>query len=337
MKLNMKSLSIKNKILIVLSTLPIVSIALIVVMATNLFKDDKLAYVYDTALSSARAKASTVDSQLNSYIQSLKAINANFDPNKKLISSNGKSYFSSESDLKAFMSYSWSGEVFREDFKISKSLEFSDDEKENLKVLMQETWYTGFSVGTSKDHPMHLYLLAKSDSENFKGLSVLLVENANFFALFGEGSSDESLLFHSMRGLVAGELKHKTLPKYLADHVFEKKFHEGTKEAKFDKTTFLTSYSKVGKGHLYVVSLVNKEHALSAVRTLMRRSVIFTSLILCFLIIIGVFAANTLTRALRVLADATSQISDGDFTVRVEQKNNDEIGTLAKSFNKMTE
>jgi sigma-B regulation protein RsbU (phosphoserine phosphatase) len=50
-----------------------------------------------------------------------------------------------------------------------------------------------------------------------------------------------------------------------------------------------------------------------------------------------VFASNSLTVAIRGLADATSQVMDGDFTVRVEARSEDEIGTLAKSFNKMTE
>lgn len=306
-------------------------------MATNLFKDDKLAYVYDTALSSARAKASTVDSQLNSYIQSLKAINANFDPNVNKLSNNGRSYFDAESDLKAFLDYSWDGENFKEDFALTKDLEFSEDEKKHLNILMQETWYTGFTIGVSKDHPMHLYLIAKSNNPEAPGISLIMVENANFFALFGEGASSDTFLFHSMRGLVVGELKYKKLPAYLENNVFNKKFHEGTKETKFSKTDYLASYSKVGKAHLYVVSLVDKRQALSAVRTLMRRSVIFTSLILCFLIIIGVFASNTLTKALRSLADATSLIMDGDFSVRVEPKSQDEIGVLAQSFNKMTE
>jgi sigma-B regulation protein RsbU (phosphoserine phosphatase) len=337
MKLSLQSLSIKNKILIVLSTLPIAAISLIVVMATSIFEDDKLAYVYDTALSSTRAKASTVDSQLNSYIQSLKAINANFDPIVGKISNNGMSYFSSEADLKAFKSVEWDGKEFKENFSLSKDLRFSETEKNKLEILMQEAWYTGFTVGVSHDHPMHLYLIAKSNNEDFQGLSLLLIENANFFALFGEGEADQSLLFHSMRGHVAGDLKHNELPQYLENHVFNKKFHEGTKEAEFAKTIFLTSYSKVGKGHLYVVSLVDKQKALSAVRTLLRRSVVFTALILCFLIIIGVFASNTLTSALRGLADATSQVMDGDFTVRVEPKSQDEIGSLALSFNKMTE
>ncbi len=337
METEKKSLSIKNKILIVLSTLPIVSIALIVVMATNLFKDDKLAYVYDTALSSTRAKASTVDSQINGYIQSLKAINSNFDPNAQSISNNGRSYFSAEADLKAFMNYQWNGEAFTEGFKISKDLTFGEAETKRLQTLMQEAWYKGFTIGVSKEHPMHFYLIAKAESNGQTNMSVLLVENTNFFSLFGESSGAKSYLFHAMRGLVVGDLDHKKLPTYLNTNVFNNEFHEGTKEAEFDDLTYLTSYSKVGKGSLYVVSLVDKEQALSAVRTLMRRSIIFTSLILCFLLIIGVFAANTLTKALRGLADATSKVMDGDFSVRVEQKNNDEIGTLARSFNKMTE
>lgn len=334
----LKSLSIKNKILIVLSTLPIVAIALIVVMATSLFKDDKLAYVYDTALSAARAKASTADSQINSYIQSLKALNSNFVPQTNRLTANGRSYFESEKDLKSFLDFSWDGKNFKEDFKITKSLEFSEEEKMHLNTLMQEAWYTGFTLGVSKDHPMHFYLIAKSTSPDFPGMSLLLVENANFFSLFGEGASDNSFLFHSMRGPVVGDLsEYKELPSFLEKGVFNNKFHEGTKEAKFNNQDYLTSYSKVGKAHLFVVSLVNKQKALSAVRTLMRRSIIFTGMILCFLIIIGVFAANSLTKALRGLADATSQVMDGDFTVRVEQKSGDEIGLLAQSFNKMTE
>lgn len=334
MKLN--SLSIKHKLLIVLSTLPIVSIGLIVVMATNLFKDDKLAYVYDTALSSARAKASTVDSQLNSYIQSLKAINSNFDPRASKVTVNGKNYFQSERDLKAFMSFIWDGSQFVEKFKMAKDLEFSESERKNLENWMRETWYSGFAIGVSQDHPMHFYLLAKAGGEN-ESLSVILVENANFFSLFGEGGGQFSYLFHESRGLVGGDLKQPQLPSYLENNIFNKSINEGTKEAQFEGSTFLTSFSKVGKGNLYVVSLIDKEQALSAVRTLMRRSVIFTSMILCLLIIVGVFAASTLTKALRSLADATSKVMDGDFTVRVEPKSHDEIGTLALSFNKMTE
>lgn len=313
------------------------SIALIVIMAANLFKADKLAYVYDTALSTARAKASTVDSQINSYLQSFKAINSNYDPKVNKVSNNGIAFFNNEPDLKAFLTYSWNGKNFSEQIKLTKKLEFNPQELKRLETLMQESWYTGFTVGVSKQHPMHLYLLAKSTINGKHLVNVLLVENANFFSLFGEGGSEDTFLFHSMRGKVTGSESYKELPSYLEKNVFSKKIQEGTKETQFNKREYLTSYSSVGKSNLYVITLIDKQNALSAVRTMMRRSIIFTLMILCFLIIIGVFASDGLTKALRGLADATSKVMDGDFSVRVEQKSGDEIGVLAQSFNKMTE
>jgi hypothetical protein len=98
-----------------------------------------------------------------------------------------------------------------------------------LEVLMSEAWFTGFTVGVSQDHPMHLYLIAKSGDEQFRSVSLLLVENTNFFALFGETASADSYLFHSMRGLVSGELKHKDLPQYLNQNIFNQKFPRGQK------------------------------------------------------------------------------------------------------------
>jgi len=337
MKLKLSGLSIKNKILIVLSSLPILAIGFIVAMATNVFKDDKLAYVYDSALSSARGKSSSVNSQIDGFIQSLKAINANYVPKSRKLTLNGESYFNSESSLKAFMIYHWNGEQFAESFKVTKEMDFNSDEQSLLNQLMQETWYSGFAVGISKQHPMHLYLVAKVEDGSKTTLTILTVENENFFSLFGHGSAEETYLFHSNRGRILGPDRNIALLDFLQKNVFQSDFAEGTKEAIFDKEAYLTSFSKVGKADLYVISLVNRDQALIAVRTMTRRSLIFTGLILCILIVIGVFASNGLTSALRNLADATAQVMDGDFSVRVENKNEDEIGILAKSFNKMTE
>lgn len=314
-----------------------VSIGLIVVMATNLFQDDKLAYVYDTALSSARAKASTIDSQLNSFIQSLKALTANYDPNIKKLSNNGQSFFRNEGDLKAFLDFDWNGEAFVENYRLLKNLEISSEEQASLEMYMQEAWHSGFTIAPSQEHPLHLYLIAKSQRESMTGVTLLLVETTNFFSLFDNSAVEKSYLFHSMRGIVAGNEPPQGLDTYLDAEVFSKNYNEGTKESHFGKRDFLTSYSKVGKANLYIVSLIDKRQALSAVHVLMRRSLVFTSIILCVLVIIGVFASSSLTRAIRGLADATSKVMDGDFTVRVEEKSGDEIGVLAKSFNRMTE
>ncbi|MEM7646484.1 MAG: SpoIIE family protein phosphatase, partial [Pseudomonadota bacterium] len=231
----------------------------------------------------------------------------------------------------------WDGSELKESLSLTKRLSFNNKENAKLEQLVRQTLASGFNVGISEQHPMHLYLLAKSGEENNANVSVLLVENANFFALFGEGTSGETYLFHTQRGLINGRTNHSGLLGYLQANVFNSKIQEGTKEANFSEKPYLASYAKVGRVDLYIVSLVDKKSALSAVQTLMKRSILFTSLILCILIIIGVFASNGLTSALRGLAEATSKVMDGDFSVRVEQKSRDEIGTLAQSFNKMTE
>ncbi|MCJ8278048.1 MAG: HAMP domain-containing protein, partial [Bdellovibrionales bacterium] len=332
-----KSLSLKNKLLIVLSTLPIISIALIVAMATSLFENDKLAYVYDTALSSTRATSSTLKTQLNSYIQELKALSVNFSPDKNELTTNGLKYFEGGEQIKGFFNYRWIGKSFQSVYnkiKVDKE-NVVDDE---VMPLLQEAWYKGFSVGVSKKMPMHFYLAAKvGDSKKSNDISLVLIENANFFSLFGEQSNGHTFLFHPSRGLIIGDNQFSELPNFLTSHVYSQKFHEGTKDAKLKAVDHLVSYSKAGMGDLYIVSALNKEEALSAVKTLLKRSVAFSFVILCVLIIMGVFASNTLTVAIRSLAEATSKVMDGDFSVRVEPKSGDEIGALAQSFNKMTE
>ena len=335
--MGLKSLSIKNKILTILCTVPIAAIVLIVVMATRLFKDDKLAYLYDTALSETQSKSSAMDSQMNGYIHALKAISFNFDPQRKTLSLNGKSYFNSEPSLKAFMNYSWNGKSFKQNFSLSKGMKLTHQDKAILGQLMGEAYHEGLSLGVSKDHPMHLYLVAKSSGKKGTNLTALLIENGNFFALFGQGTASQTFLFHPVRGLMVGNPQFGGISRYVQQNVFGQKIQEGVREVNFKDVPYLLSYSKVEKGKLYVVSLADKDKALAAVQTLMRRSVIFTSFIFFALIVIGVIAAHRLTVALRGLVEATSQVMVGDFTVRVRPKNDDEIGLLAKSFNKMTE
>lgn len=51
----------------------------------------------------------------------------------------------------------------------------------------------------------------------------------------------------------------------------------------------------------------------------------------------GIYLANSLTRPIRELAEATRQVAEGNLQVRLEGEGGDEIGLLVASFNKMTE
>ncbi|MCB0377242.1 MAG: SpoIIE family protein phosphatase [Bdellovibrionales bacterium] len=338
MEIPKKSLSIKNKILIVLASLPVLSISLIVATATTVFKEDKLAYVFDTALSSTRAKANTLDSQISGFTQSLKALQANYDPDLKRLSFAGKKYFDAEPNIKAFYNFQWDGKRFLTHYKkAGDGVDLDDSELEEMDDLLKEAWYEGFSVGVSKQRPMHMYIAARIGEDGGGEIAAIMVETSQSFSLFGKGPRGENYLYHPLRGRLAGGDSQLGLDQFLANQVFNQKSRDATKEVELGKEKYLASYSRLEAGKLFVVSTINKDRALVAVRKLMARSFAFGLFILSVVGIIGVFASNGLTSALRGLAEATSKVMDGDFTVRVETKNDDEIGSLAMSFNKMTE
>ncbi|HXF86051.1 MAG TPA: HAMP domain-containing protein, partial [Anaerolineales bacterium] len=51
---------------------------------------------------------------------------------------------------------------------------------------------------------------------------------------------------------------------------------------------------------------------------------------------LGIFLSRTITRPIRELTRATQAISEGDFSQQVPVRTNDELGELARAFNKMS-
>lgn len=99
--------------------------------------------------------------------------------------------------------------------------------------------------------------------------------------------------------------------------------------------SFLVSFARISFGQLAVVSAVPKRAALQAVTTLIRKSIIFFAVLICMTVIVSLVASKTLTAALNQLFQATQRVAQGRFDIRVKVNSNDEVGSLANSFNKM--
>ncbi|MDV2859889.1 sensor histidine kinase [Psychrobacter sp. CAM01] len=88
-------------------------------------------------------------------------------------------------------------------------------------------------------------------------------------------------------------------------------------------------YSSTGYTLLYESRLPPKKPALSAALNL------FTGTLLLLLIMAGVLwiIARTMTWRINQMSQQMAQLGDGDFTVRVNARGNDEIASLARGFN----
>jgi two-component system nitrogen regulation sensor histidine kinase NtrY len=64
---------------------------------------------------------------------------------------------------------------------------------------------------------------------------------------------------------------------------------------------------------------------------------LITAVIVFFAYWMGVYLANSMTRPVQELVEATRAVADGNLEVRIEAHTTDEIGMLIESFNRMTE
>src|SRR5882757_3887342 len=79
-------ISLRYKLLALLTTLPVVSLALYLFMATDLFQKDKVAYVFDSSATVSRSLATQMRIELQGAYASLRMIVEHFDFNQRQFS-----------------------------------------------------------------------------------------------------------------------------------------------------------------------------------------------------------------------------------------------------------
>jgi PAS domain S-box-containing protein len=74
----------------------------------------------------------------------------------------------------------------------------------------------------------------------------------------------------------------------------------------------------------------------TSIRAATERTIFIDGLTLLFAILVGGFTSVSISRRVKRLSTATVQVAKGNLKVSVQDKSTDEIGVLAKSFNRMT-
>ena len=100
-------------------------------------------------------------------------------------------------------------------------------------------------------------------------------------------------------------------------------------------SNYSISVRKIASQNWTYVAFINHQ----IIETTTRRSTILTAIIVAIAIVIGVslsilLASGTIKRVKR-LSHAATEISGGDYSTRIENKTNDEIGDVSESFNSM--
>jgi sigma-B regulation protein RsbU (phosphoserine phosphatase) len=340
-----RNLSIRYKILLLLTLVPLVTLALYLAMAVQVFKNDKLAYVFESSLSSARTLSSQASTEINGLMTTAKPAMQEFllERNFGKVS---QAIFETEGQLEWMAAFNSTAGGFDKLAIVERAK--GSGEKDLLSLGQKLTPL--FAELNQKDRLVRapfnddriLVMERVGRDTTNPGFVFMMIGHLTELATSFRTAGSEVYLVNEQGQVLFGPSDTegtKLTDKLPADFIddFKGQSSSGTKEVQsLQGSTLLASFSKTSFKGLTVVSLVNKKDALAAVSDLLRRSLVFFLLLISASTVVSLFASGTLTSALTDLFSATKKVAEGNFDFQVKVRSNDEIGSLAESFNAMS-
>ena len=338
-------MSIRYKLLILMLSITAISLAAFLALAVNLFKQDKIAYIFDSSAANSKGLANQIRTELKMHSSLLDLFVSGYDFDQKTFNKNAMAVFNKNENLLQVSLSQWDGQSFTNIASIKKpQLEKSPEkaldalvdqvEKQAYQDTISFQIYAGdinymiFAQKLVIEGDSAPYFIVSIDRE--EGVSELLKKSPiydNYMA-----RADGQILLQSKKDLST---------KNLSEWEYFKKISAGNLPDGASETTNITgqpslgSFARVGIANLIAISSIEKSLALRAIDALLFKAGIFFILLMCLAMPIAMFASNQVTSRLTDLDAATTELAGGNFEVSLDTKSKDEVGSLSKNFNTM--
>lgn len=339
-------LSIRYKILLILTIIPAVALIVYLSIALAVFKEDKVAYVFDTTSQMTVSISNQLRTRLDNILKLTQPILVDLGQHQDF-SRLSRAFLQFDSSLQAMVIMVWDDAA--QNYRVGPTLEKEVYTFEKFWNQWKVQWNAALiqlflkqTVITNPFLDERFVLVQKIDRQGSKPyLVVLLFQLADYAQQFETLSAQNFYLIQRDGKILLGP--EKELGKNLKDSLpvsflsmTNQLTSSGTESVEDSQgIDRLVSYAAVGWGDLYVISTVAKAKALSAVDILKRKSILFFVILVAATTILSLLASSTVTQALTQLFEATSEVSKGHFDVKVQIESEDEVGALAQSFNRM--
>lgn len=343
-------LSLRYKILLLLTVIPLVMLGAYLVLAIRVFETDKVAYVFDSSSSMSSTMAAQIKAQLNSVLMTARPLFQDFlgsvdGAGRRRFSPDGDRLFRTEPLLDAIGAYRQrpNGQ-FEPVALLEKESKFVEKLVKALGVRASQDFAQAALEGRALRVPFgddRVVVYEKFAEKNEVVVFFVVTRLSEVQEMLRTALSHETFLISRGGDIHFGPARRteKNLSAIAPLSILRDrsvKVNQGAESVDSPSgERLLASFARVGFGDLIIVTLVEKSKALAAVGILVRKSLIFFAILLCLTVIISLFASDTITKALGALLTATQRVAEGKFDIRVDVRSNDEVGTLAKNFNTM--
>lgn len=339
MKEKKLGISLKYKLLVLLTIIPVASLAIYVALATRLFENDKIAYVKDSSVAVARSLAIQFRMEVNGFVEKIKPIVENYDYNAQKFSQTSIDLFNKQERL--------DGLVLIQKAASGEYIRLGDQKRKNqfgeafvadtalITRIRDETLKEKLLITNVPFSEMHLLIATLiGDVHDVNHLVIIgLYRASDLYSAFIKANMYEHYLLDKGGRVRLGPSK-STVSETVISKILDSTLPEGAIDAAEEKDK-IVSYADTGVAGMKITAIVDRAAALAAVNALLLQSLMFFIALISSTVIISVIASVKLTSALSELYEATKLIAKGQFDVRVKSRSNDEVGGLADGFNFM--
>ncbi len=347
-------MSIRYKILALISALLVAALASYLYLATSQLRDDKLAYVYDLNTTLADAASADVRLAVELLAQQASLLAHEVRPAASTSEQNAAAaqrLFVREPEIVQVQLYRLDpasrqlvlAHRFVHGEAVSRS-GLGPTQTAEIQALPDaaELEHDGITLRNASVAPRAALLRLAVALEGDEACLVVVHVNAErLLRVFRRaqlrttylvGAGGEILAHPEPTRVISREVASDAL---VAMALTEGSAARGALELEEGGEHWLGAFAKVGVAELIVATRVNRDEALAGVDMLVMRSAYFGLGIVLVTFVVSVFFARALTAPIRALRDATTRLAKGDFDVTIKATSRDEVGELSEHFDAM--
>lgn len=322
------NIPLKLKIVSLLSTLLLGVVGFYLYYALNIFKEDKAADIYALTLSHSQSLQEQLENIIQTQTSLIDSLNrlSEAGTNLETVISN----IVEENPTYLHLACLGPGDSLVE----SSKKDFEQFQlKENEITYLQNISSDFSSVERKNSSSPYLVFIKKINSLSCKIVSSLDILNSI-------DSTNEQLesYFINKQGNLFYNVSKKDMKQisHLSKSTLDKfSKRTGVTKLKINAIETIIAYAPLKNSTIIAITEVAESNAFSAARLLIKKSLYYGIAILSFSIIIGILFAQKITQSLQNLTTSAEIIASGNFYQETAIVSNDEVGTLAKTFENM--
>lgn len=339
-------MSLKWKFIIAFTVIPLVSLSVFFFLIYKTIKSDRLASIYETALTQSRLQSKLTAekiSPITSFMEYwaefyfrdpvysttiIRIMREHTQPLKGISSSALIEYNPIEMKVTHSQLQKWSDETIRTEVFL-KHLEAYRGRLEQLKKplviegLHSKDWVLVRQFKKTKEKEIFV-LSAINPQWTQSGFAGQLVTKSFWF------NDEGSLISH--RGAIDDDLS-----KQILRTIASGKSTLGAFQIKYKGIEYIAAYNIPKQAQIIMVNLIKADLAREALQATFQQSLLLLAIILLVAMVIGILLSNKLTMALALLVRATRTLGRGKFNIQLNIKSGDEIEDLGKSVIEMSQ